>query len=168
VQVVGRVRFQLMSDLVGTPDLTGVMRCGKPDCGHFMRATRILQSPKERRPGVFSYGCPARSDGGCGGISIFGPKTDEYIVAAVVAKIEQEAAVRHARAHPSPTPALAFRGGLDDDSGSDLTMAWRARPQLISSARYFARLPKLEPRRRPWPPNVTVGRRESMQRRPSP
>jgi site-specific DNA recombinase len=121
----------------------GVLLCGKPECGAAMRATRILQSAKERRAGMYSYGCPAKSDGGCGGLSINGPKTDEYIVEAVIAKYEKEAQKRNARVAPQPWPREEELIQVRQDL-KDLTSAWRARPRQITGARYFALLPGLE------------------------
>jgi site-specific DNA recombinase len=123
--------------------LTGVLRCGKPDCGRPLRAVRILQSPKERRPGMYNYGCPSKADGGCGGVSINGPLTDKYVVEAVIAKYEREAQERNAKVAPEPWPREAELQEVRD-SIRDLTAAWRARPQKISNARYFAQLPELE------------------------
>jgi len=123
--------------------LTGVLRCGKPDCGKPMRATRIKQSAKEPRPDIYNYNCPSKADGGCGGITINGPHTDKYIVEAVIAKYEHEAQKRDAQIAPQPwTREDELREARQ--SIQDLTAAWRARPQQISSARYFALLPELE------------------------
>ena len=123
--------------------LTGVLRCGKDGCGTPLRAVRVLESPKERRPGRFTYGCPSRADGGCGGIGIDGPKTDEYVIEAVVAKYEREALERDAQSAPAPWPREAELAQARQ-SINDLTAAWRERPQKISSGRYFALLPDLE------------------------
>jgi site-specific DNA recombinase len=123
--------------------LTGILRCGKGDCGTPLRANKIRQSVKERRIGVYTYSCPGRADGGCGGISINGQHTDRYIVDAVIAKYEREALVQDAKVASEPWPRQAELADVQQNI-RDLTAAWRARPQQISSARYFALLPALE------------------------
>jgi DNA invertase Pin-like site-specific DNA recombinase len=121
--------------------LTGVMRCGKPECGHELRARKVQPSAKERREGIHVYACPAKADGGCGGVSVDGPKAEEFIVEAVIAKYEQEAQRRSAKAAPEPWPREAELTRVREDI-AELTAAWRG--HQISSARYFALLPELE------------------------
>ncbi len=142
-EIVGRNHNHAYDSNARTYLLTGILRCGKPDCGKPMRATKIQQSPKERRPGIYNYGCSSKADGGCGGVSINGPHTDKYIVEAVIAKYEREAAERNAKVVPKPWPREAELREVRQ-SIQDLTAAWRARPQQISSARYFALMPELE------------------------
>ncbi|GAA4459336.1 hypothetical protein GCM10023170_058770 [Phytohabitans houttuyneae] len=122
--------------------LTGTLRCGKPDCGHKLRAIKAHES-RVKTPGLFYYACESRAKGGCGGVSIPGGKTDEFIAEAVIAKYELEAQRREARSAPSPWAREAELAQIRQDI-ADLTAAWRARPQRISSSRYFAMLPELE------------------------
>ncbi|MGK5550756.1 hypothetical protein ACSNOI_04005 [Actinomadura kijaniata] len=61
----------------------------------------------------------------------------------VFAKYEEGAARRNGEEEPEPWPhedeLTQVRANI-----ADLTAAWRARPQRISSARYFEQLPGLE------------------------
>jgi site-specific DNA recombinase len=122
--------------------LTGTLRCGKPECGHKLRALKA-QADRVKTPGDFNYACESKAQGGCGGLSIVGGRTDEYIEEAVIAKYELEAQRREASGAPEPWPREAELAGVRQDI-ADLTAAWRARPQQISSSRYFAMLPELE------------------------
>jgi len=69
--------------------------------------------------------------------------TDEYIAEAVIAKFELEAQRRNASTMPDHWP-----GEADLEAArlriAELTAGWRARPQKISTARYFGLLPELE------------------------
>lgn len=122
--------------------LTGTLRCGKPECGHKLRALKAHEG-RVKTPGLFYYACESKAKGGCGGVSIPGGRTDEYIEEAVIAKYELEAQRREATSAPEPWPREAELAGVRQDI-ADLTAAWRARPQRISSSRYFAMLPELE------------------------
>ncbi|BCB84467.1 recombinase family protein [Phytohabitans suffuscus] len=122
--------------------LTSVLRCGKPDCGQPLKAQKIPVK-LAKGEGDFSYICRLKKEGGCGGMSIFGPKTDEWITEAVIAKYELEAQRREARGVPDAWPREAELSEVKQ-SIAELTVAWRARPQKISNARYFALLPDLE------------------------
>lgn len=125
--------------------LTGTMRCGKPECGSRLRASKALAS-RSKTPGLFYYSCESKSKGGCGGLSIPGQKTDEYITEAVIAKYEREASQRthETAAEPQPWPREAELAQVQQNL-KDLTDAWRARPPQISGSRYFALLAELEP-----------------------
>lgn len=119
--------------------LSGILRCGVEGCG-----TRLRGGARpERGEAAFYYGCPSKGVGGCGGVGISGPKADEYITEAVIAKFELEAERRHASAVPD-----RWSGEADLETMrlriTELTAGWRARPQLISTARYFGLLPELE------------------------
>jgi site-specific DNA recombinase len=122
--------------------LTGTLRCGKPECGHKLRAIKAHES-RVKTPGLFYYACESKAKGGCGGVSIPGGRTDKYIEEAVIAKYELEAQRREATTAPEPWPREAELAQIRQDI-ADLTAAWRARPQGISSSRYFAMLPELE------------------------
>lgn len=75
--------------------LTGTLRCGKEGCDAVLRVTKA--SPSSNKPeGHFWYTCPARSQGGCGGMRIDGAKTDDAVTKIVIAKYEHEAAKREA------------------------------------------------------------------------
>jgi site-specific DNA recombinase len=86
--------------------LTGTLRCGKPDGGALLRATKAHAS-RAKTPGLFYYTCPAKSAGGCGGLSIPGPKTDKLITELVIAKCEEEAQRRGSGQEPAPWPREA-------------------------------------------------------------
>ncbi|MET8364101.1 recombinase family protein [Micromonospora sp. NPDC005194] len=120
--------------------LSGILRCGRPTCGSWMRATKTTRR-RTAPPGHFSYTCPAKAVGGCGGTAILGQQTDEHVVAAVIAKYELEAQRREAVSAPVPWPREQEFGQLRQDI-QELTAAWRGRK--ISAARYFALLPELE------------------------
>lgn len=116
--------------------LTGTLRCGREGCNAKLRAYK-----RKGDSGRFYYGCPGKAAGGCGGVSIAGPETDELIEAAVLAKYEQEAALRPAEDAPATWDGDERLTRVRDDI-RDLTGAWRA--GSISGARYFALLPELE------------------------
>lgn len=121
---------------------SGTLRCGKPDCGAKLRAVKAHAS-RTKTPGLFYYACPAKSAGGCGGVSIPGPKADAVLTEMVIAKYEEEAARRNGGKEPEPWPREEELAQVRADI-ADLTAAWRARPKRISSARYFEQLPGLE------------------------
>lgn len=119
--------------------LSGILRCGADSCG-----TKMRGGPRTEKAGpTFYYACPARGMGGCGGVAITGPRTDEFITEAVIAKFELEAERRNASILPDQWP-----GETDLAEArlriTELTAAWRAKPQQISAARYFGLLPELE------------------------
>lgn len=116
--------------------LTGTLRCGREGCNAKLRAYK-----RKGDSGRFYYGCPGKAGGGCGGVSISGPETEELIQAAVIAKYEEEAALRPAENAPGTWDGEPRLTKVRDDI-RDLTAAWRA--GSISGARYFALLPELE------------------------
>ncbi|MDQ0941147.1 recombinase family protein [Streptomyces sp. V1I1] len=74
--------------------LTGILRCGKPkEDGKFCNAP-LRVSTRPDLSGGYVYQCPSRSMGGCGGSARNGAKVDEYITEAVLAKLEERAAVK--------------------------------------------------------------------------
>ncbi|WP_019631083.1 recombinase family protein [Actinomadura atramentaria] len=122
---------------------TGTLRCGKPECGAKLRALKAHAS-RTKTPGLFYYACPSKGSGGCGGVSIPGPKVDLVLTEMVIAKYEEEARRRGgADEAPEIWPREEELRQVRDDI-KDLTAAWRARPRRISSARYFEQLPGLE------------------------
>ncbi len=122
--------------------LTSVVRCGKPECGRPLKGVKTMAS-RATYPDDFTYSCRLKKEGGCGGLSIYGPKTDEWVEQAVIARIELEAQRRQAEVAPEAWPREAELIQVRTNI-ADLTGAWRARPQRISSARYFALVPELE------------------------
>jgi DNA invertase Pin-like site-specific DNA recombinase len=121
--------------------LTGTLRCGREECGALLRAA--VRGKGKYGDDLWYYVCPSSGLGGCGGISVPGRLTDEFIVEAVIDKLELEAQRRGAQEAPEAWPKEDELERVRQDI-NDLTAAWRARPQQISSARYFALLPELE------------------------
>jgi site-specific DNA recombinase len=122
--------------------LSGISRCG--ECGKPMRGNS-QESRKNGKYPKFVYQCHSAALGGCGRVGRNGPKTDAYVIEAVLAKLELELA--------DATTELAPWGGELElaDVSQDiqvLTAAWKAHPKQISSARYFAMLPELEAKER--------------------
>lgn len=78
--------------------LTGTLRHGGENgCDALLRVTKATAKHHPNKPeGFFWYTCPAKSAGGCGGLRIPGPETDQAIIKLVIAKFEQEAAERQA------------------------------------------------------------------------
>jgi len=122
--------------------LSGFLRCG--ECGNRMRGMSNASRRKRGYP-PFVYSCSSTAQGGCGRVARNGPKTDEHVTEAVLAKIELELA--EATEHVGPWEKEAELADVIADI-ADLTEAWKARPKRISSARYFAMLPELEARER--------------------
>jgi site-specific DNA recombinase len=119
--------------------LSGVLRCGNDGCGAKMRGSARVVKGVE----IHYYQCPSNGLGGCGGVAITGPKADEFITEAVIAKFELESERRNASDLPDQWPGEADLAEVRQRI-TELTAGWRARPQQISTARYFALLPELE------------------------
>ena len=120
--------------------LSGYLRCGR--CGFKLRARK---SPK---PAIqFTYGCPSRSGGGCGGISITGPPVDALITEAVISKYELEAKIRkeHSDDDDDDEPEWdgAERLGKLEDDLKKMNISWRT-PGGMDSDTYFALLPDVQ------------------------
>ncbi|MBS2965700.1 recombinase family protein [Actinocrinis puniceicyclus] len=114
---------------------TGTLRCGKCDCA--MRAQKA--TPSENKPaGFFWYTCPSKGSGGCGGVKINGPETDEAIREIVLAKWELEAATRETTQAPEEWDGAAQLQRVHEDMAA-LKAARRA-AQPISAERYYADL----------------------------
>jgi site-specific DNA recombinase len=118
--------------------LSSILRCGR--CGTRMRG---FIPPPGRPTETFSYRCPPKQSGGCGGMRIAGPNTDEYITELVFQMYEREAEERGQATDRGPWPKQAELNELRADI-LELTQAWRATPKRISSSRYFALLPGME------------------------
>jgi hypothetical protein len=119
--------------------LTGVLRCGKPKpdgsiCNVLMRTNTYYRS------NTHVYTCPGKTQGGCGGVARNGPRTDQYVSEAVLAKLDE----RQAMAPDSVTWLGA--PGLDraQQKLGMLTRQWQE--DHISDGLYFANLEKLEGR----------------------
>jgi site-specific DNA recombinase len=139
--VIGRHAIEGRGRNSRTYLLTGTLRCGKPECGAVMRALKAHVG-RTKTPGLFYYQCESKSQGGCGGTSIAGPKVDTYVSEAVIAKFELEASRRSEKG----TPQQSWSG--EDELAKlrqqigELTAAWRARQ--IQASRYFGLLQGLE------------------------
>jgi DNA invertase Pin-like site-specific DNA recombinase len=74
--------------------LTGILRCGRPASDGSLCNTPLRVNS---HPHVKShlYSCPAKSAGGCGGISRRGDLIDEFVSEAVLAKLEERAMTAH-------------------------------------------------------------------------
>lgn len=118
--------------------LTGFLRCGKtlPDGTTCNGRLRINW---QRHCVQHIYACPAKTEGGCGGLSRRGDKVDEFISEAVLAKLEE----REASAAESlgPWPHADELAAIDDQI-RELSTYWRQRK--ITSSTYFEQLPLLE------------------------
>ncbi|GAA3251294.1 recombinase family protein [Dactylosporangium siamense] len=121
--------------------LSGMLRCGKPACGQILRAVKTATSRLKIQAAPFTYACPSTALGGCGGVSIVGPKTDDSVSELVIRKFEVEAARRSAKTGPTPWPQESELAAVRADI-NDLTQAWRTRS--ISGTRYFALLGERE------------------------
>jgi DNA invertase Pin-like site-specific DNA recombinase len=69
--------------------LSGILRCGRPKdgvaiCNVPLRARRFDGDSEK-----YHYVCPPKSQGGCSGIGRHGPRVDEYVSEAVLAKLEE-------------------------------------------------------------------------------
>jgi hypothetical protein len=119
--------------------LSGILRCGNNDCGTKMRGSMRVEAGQQ----VHYYQCPSTGLGGCGGVAINGMKADEFISEAVISKFELETARRDAEAAPATWPSESALTEVQARI-AELTAGWRARPQKISTARFYALLPELE------------------------
>ncbi|MEU5347751.1 recombinase family protein [Streptomyces sp. NPDC020766] len=120
---------------------SGILRCGKDDCGALLRAMKA--APSRGKPeGYFYYVCPAKTTGrGCGGVKVGGPETDELIRKIVVTKYEEEAAEWQSVKAPQEWPKKAELEIVREDI-VDLKDARRARK--ISAERYYSDLAEYE------------------------
>ncbi len=92
------------------------------------------------RSSTHLYTCPGKTQGGCGGVARNGPRTDEYITEAVLAKLDERQAVA-----PESAPWL---GAPELERAQQklgmLTRQWQE--DRISDGRYFTNVEKLEGR----------------------
>jgi DNA invertase Pin-like site-specific DNA recombinase len=119
--------------------LTGVLRCGKPKpegsiCGVLMRTNTYYRS------NTHLYTCPGKTQGGCGGVARNGPRTDEYVTEAVLAKLDERQAVA--------SDSVPWLGAQELERVQQklgmLTRQWQE--DRISDGLYFANVEKLEGR----------------------
>jgi site-specific DNA recombinase len=119
---------------------TGTLRCGKNDCDSALRARK--STPAQKKPeGHWLYVCPSVAQGGCGGVAVDGPETDEAIKQLVLAKWEREAANRPLTQEPEQ-----WAGQADlDRIKEDIAAAKAARKAgKISAERYYQDLAEYE------------------------
>ncbi|MFJ2232536.1 recombinase family protein [Streptomyces sp. NPDC087859] len=121
--------------------LTGILRCGKPGADGQICNAPMRVSTRPDLSGGFIYQCPSRSMGGCGGSGRNGVKVDEYVTEAVLAKLEERAAVR-------------TRGDAPWDGTEELerltkkqrTMLQKWQEDLVSDELFFPENQKMEVR----------------------
>jgi DNA invertase Pin-like site-specific DNA recombinase len=119
---------------------TGTLRCGK--CDYVLRAQKA--TPSENKPaGYFWYTCPSKGSGGCGGVKISGPETDEAIREIVLAKWELEAASRETTQAPAEWDGTAKLERVYENMAA-LKAARKADPPKITAERYYADLAEYE------------------------
>lgn len=117
---------------------SGTLRCDKNDCGTPLQGKKA--QPSMHKPeGYFYYLCPSVGLGGCGGIRIPGPETDEAVRELVIAKWEEEAAARQAVA--AAVPDVWEKEGELARVREDIEEAKEARQRrILTKERYFALL----------------------------
>lgn len=123
--------------------LSGFLRCG--ECGKPLRGMSNASRKQNGYPGHV-YACASTAQGGCGRVARHGPKCDEYVTQAVLAKVELELSGA-TETEPGPWPRETELAAVTADI-ADLTAAWKDTPKRISTARYLALLPDLETRER--------------------
>ncbi|MFD0857098.1 recombinase family protein [Actinomadura adrarensis] len=119
--------------------LGGILRCGRilPDgamCG------QRLKADKQPRGNGHRYMCRAATQGGCGGLSRQGEKTDEFISEAVLAKLEE----RSVTARTDIGPWLRQRE-LDEKEEQLRELRTRFAQRRISNSLFFDEVERLEP-----------------------
>lgn len=122
----------------------GTLRCGK--CDHLLRATKA--QPSDHKPaGFFYYTCPAKSAGGCGGIKVPGPDTDEAVAEIVITLWEREAA-RRGRARTEKPKAWERAAELEMVTENMAALKAARKAGTISAERYYADLGEYEAEQR--------------------
>jgi len=118
--------------------LTGFLRCGKT-LSDGSRCNAKLRINWQKHCVQHLYTCPAKTEGGCGGLARRGDKVDEFISEAVLAKLEE----RHAVAART-TGVWQGEAELNaiEEQIRELNTHWRQRK--ISNSIYFEQLPLLE------------------------
>ncbi len=107
--------------------LTSIAKCGL--CGHSMTCIPPAGTRTSR-----TYHCPSTAQGGCGKIARNGVKVEEFVLAAVFAKVAMETARATAEMGP-----WARQSELDDVQRTiaETNAAWTARPRQIGPQDYF-------------------------------
>ncbi|MGW5156020.1 recombinase family protein [Nonomuraea wenchangensis] len=120
--------------------LTGILRCGRPteNGGICNTKLRVAQRPEL---GHHVYLCPARSAGGCGGLSRRGDLVDLHVSEMVLAKLE-EAQMRK-RVPSAEWPRQAELEGAQAALDEHIA-AFMAKPRMISAELFYRLLPDLE------------------------
>lgn len=84
--------------------LSGIVRCAS--------CSSMLRGNNQQKKNTFGYGCPARTNGGCGKVGVSGPQLDAHVTVLVLDHLA-ERNLHHA---PSPWPRVqeleAVRGQL--------------------------------------------------------
>jgi hypothetical protein len=116
--------------------LSGIMRCGK--CGKRLRGANRYGKNTD----MTAYSCQGRTAGGCGGVGITGPITEQLVIAAVLAKFEEQAETTDSE--QAPISEWAGQAELDwiHEQIREATTAWKDKG--MSGARYFATITDLE------------------------
>lgn len=118
--------------------LTGILRCGK-----ILDGGRMCNSPltiNTRKDGRYSYRCPSKPRGGCGGIARRGDMIDDFISEAVLSALE-DAAVSSAPAGPT----VWLRQKEFEDAQKRYDEHFRQyQAKKITSTSFYRLLPTLE------------------------
>jgi site-specific DNA recombinase len=67
---------------------SGILRCGKPTANGTPCGTKLYGYPRPYGKPGFSYACPPKSDGGCGGLSVSGLHVDEFLEELVLSALD--------------------------------------------------------------------------------
>jgi recombinase len=100
----------------------------------------LMRTNTYYRSGTHLYTCPGKTQGGCGGVARNGPRTDEYVTEAVLAKLDERQAVAR---DSVPWLGAAELARVQQKLGM-LTRQWQE--DHISNELYFANVEKLEGR----------------------
>ncbi|MEV5408628.1 recombinase family protein [Thermopolyspora sp. NPDC052614] len=117
--------------------LSGILRCGRANDG--LPCNTALRAKPQRDATYHAYGCPSKSEGGCGGVHRRGDLVDLFISEAVLAKLEE-----------AQFTARADAGEWDKQSELDATteqleelkQKWISKQ--VTNDMFFALAPRLE------------------------
>ncbi len=120
--------------------MTGVLRCGKKQADG-KTCNSLLRVSRQRDCKQHIYMCPAKTQGGCGGIGRRGDLIDLFISEAVLAKLEEAsfAASPESAEWPGQTEYEDLKGRLEE-----LRTQWAS--GRISNDLFFSLAPDLEQR----------------------
>lgn len=103
-------------------------------------AMSLMRTNTYYRSDTHVYNCPGKTQGGCGGVSRNGPRTDEYVTEAVLAKLDERQAVT--------IDDASWLGAQELERAQQklgiLTRQWQE--DRISDGLHFANVEKLEGR----------------------